>query len=193
MFRRTRIIGIVGVALVLVPSAFAQQGERFQEAPQWHQALQARSEGMNERYLPTKSSPVIVGERFQAAPQWHQALSARSEALNKQHGLGAYAVSSIDARERSLTAKSEAQLAAATYPDWFERAAATAIRDGRGVYVADDRFDFNPNEVPTTVTATSSGRDIDVPQVGVGLGIGLLLVLGLYLAMRFTRIRPVAH
>jgi hypothetical protein len=43
------------------------------------------------------------------------------------------------------------------------------------------------------VTATSSGREIDLPQVGIGFGIGLLLALGLYLAMRFTRIRPLAH
>lgn len=100
---------------------------------------------------------------------------------------------SLDAREQALTAKSKAQLATAPYPDWFERAAQAAIRDGRGVVVADDRFDLHPQTVPTTVTATSSGREIDFPQVGIGLGIGLLLALGLYLAVRFTRIRPVAH
>ncbi len=192
MTRSIRIISIVGVALMLVPAAFAQ-GERFQEAPQWHQALQARSEGMNEKYLPTQSSPVVVGERFQEAPQWQKALEARSEGLNKQYGLGEYAVSSVDARERSLIAKSEAQMAATPYPDWFERAATAAIRDNRGVYVADDRFDLHPQTVPTTVAATSSGREIDFPQVGIGIGLVILLGLGLFLTIRLTRMPPVAH
>jgi hypothetical protein len=168
-------------------------GERFQEAPQWQQALMARSEAMNQRYGLDKSSPVVVGERFQQAPQWQQALTARSEGLNRQHGLGEYAVSSIDARERALTTKSEVQLASTPYPDWFERAAAnTAARDNRQI-VVDDRFDLHPQDVPAPVATTSSGREIDFPQVGVGLGIGVLLALGLYLAIRFTRVRPVAH
>ncbi|HET9438001.1 MAG TPA: hypothetical protein VFO64_07350 [Gaiellaceae bacterium] len=191
MTRTIRILTIVGVALVLVPSAFAT-GERFQEAPQWHQALMARSEAMNQKYLPDRSSPIVVGERFQQAPQWQQALTARSQGLNQQYELGDYGVSSVDARERSLTAKHEAQVAATPYPDWFERAATAAIRDNREI-VVDDRFDLHPQQVPTTVTATSSGREIDAPQIGIGLGLGVLLALGLYLAVRFTRIRPVAH
>jgi hypothetical protein len=191
MTRSIRIISIVGVALMLVPAAYAK-GERFQESPQWLQALQARSEGMNELYQQKSSSPVVVGERFQEASPQYQALAVRSEALNKQYGLGEYAVSSVDARERSQVAKSEAQLASAPSPDWFERAANAAIRDNREV-VVDDRFDLHPQTVPTTVAATSSGREIDFPQIGIGLGVGLLLALGLYLATRMTRIRPVAH
>lgn len=99
----------------------------------------------------------------------------------------------LDARENSQTAKYEAQLASTSAPDWFERAAAAAIRDNRGVVVVDDRFDLHPQNVPVTATATSSRREIDFPQVGIGLGIGLLLALGLYLAMRFTHSRPVTH
>jgi hypothetical protein len=167
-------------------------GERFQGAPQWHQALMARSEAMNQKYGLGGSSSPVVGERFQQAPQWQQALAARSEALNRQNGLGEYSVSSIDARERALTAKHDAQVAATPYPDWFERAANTAIRDTRQI-VVDDRFDLHPQDVPTPVAATSSGREIDFPQVGIGLGIGLLLALGLYLTVRFTRVRPLAH
>jgi hypothetical protein len=165
-------------------------GERFQQAPQWQQALLVRSKAMNEKYQSEQSSPV-VGERFQPAPQWQQALSARSEALNQQHQLGEYSVSSIDAREQALTAKYEAQMASTLAPDSFERAANAAIRDHREI-VVDDRFRLDPTNVPT-VTATSSGREIDFPQVGIGLGIGLLLAIGLYLAVRFTRIRPLAH
>jgi hypothetical protein len=214
----TLIIGIAVSALaVAVPTAFAKGqpvdsprvaqlllekngtvdrsivGERFQETPQWHQALMARSQAMNDTYLPGESTPV-VGERFQQAPQWQQALSARSEALNRQNGLGEYTVSNIDAREKALTAKSEAQMAATPYPDWFERAANTAVRDYRGTVVVDDRFDLHPKDISATVApASSSGREIDFPQVGIGLGLGILLALGLYLTVRITRVPPVAH
>lgn len=210
----TLIIGIAVTALaVAVPTAFAQEsprvaqlleekngtvdrsifGERFQQAPQWQQALMARSEAMNEKYLPKSGTPVVVGERFQQAPQWQQALEARSEGLNRQYQLGEFSVSNIDAREKALVAKSEAQMATTPYPDWFERAAANAAIGERREVVVDDRFDLHPKDVPTTVEATSSGREIDYPQVGIGLGLGILLALGLYLTVRHTRIRPVAH
>ena len=96
-------------------------------------------------------------------------------------------LSALDARERSLATKQVAQPA----PDWFERAGAAAVRDYRAP-VVDDRFTIDPTAGPSVVTV-SSGRDIELPQIGIGLGLGLLLALGLYLAMRFTRIRPVAH
>jgi hypothetical protein len=191
MTRMIRIITVAGVALVLAPSAFAQTGERFQEAPQWHQALMARSEGMNQRYQAQSTTPV-VGERFQKPSQWLLALEARSEALNRQNGLGEYAVSAIDARERALTAKSEAQMAVTPYPDWFERAANTAIRDNRGVVVGDDHFNLRPEDI--SATATSSGREVDFPKIGIGVALGLMLVLALYFAFRGPRLgRPLAH
>jgi hypothetical protein len=178
MTRRIRILTVVGVALVLVPSAFAK-GERFQEAPQWHQALMARSEGMNQRYIPAESTPVVVGERFQQPPQWHQALTARGEALNREHRLGEYAFRSGDARDRTPT-QPAAQTAVATHPDRFIR--------------GDDFVRLDVADVPSvSVAKTDSGREIDVPQIGIGLGLGVLLALGLYLAVRLTRVRPIAH
>ena len=110
----------------------------------------------------------------------------RAAALQQQN-----ATEMLDARESSQTAKYEAQLASVPSPDWFERAANAAIRDNRGGPVFDDRFNLHPQDVPTT--ATSSGREFDLPKVGIGLGLGLVLALGLYLAVRGTRIRPVAH
>ena len=47
--------------------------------------------------------------------------------------------------------------------------------------------------MPTSVASESSGSDRDWSQLGIGFGIGLLLAIGLYLAMRFTRIRTFAH
>lgn len=96
-------------------------------------------------------------------------------------------ISSLDAREQSFATKQVVQPA----PDWFERAASAAVRDYRAP-VVDDRFTIDPTAGPTVVTV-SAGRDIELPQIGIGLGLGLLLALGLYLAMRYTRIRPVAH
>jgi hypothetical protein len=86
----------------------------------------------------------------------------------------------LNAREGALTAKYDAQVGS------------TPVRDSREI-VVDDRFRLHPQSVSTPVTATSSGREIDLPQIGIGFGFGLLLALGLYLAMRFTRIRPLAH
>jgi hypothetical protein len=178
MTRRIRILTVVGVALVLVPSAFAK-GERFQEAPQWHQALMARSEGMNQRYVPAQSTPVVVGERFHRPSQWHQALAARSEALNRQYRLGEYAFRSGDARDRTPT-QPPTQTAVAAHSDTFLR--------------GDDFVRLDVADVPVVpVAETSSGREIDVPQIGIGLGLGILLALGLYLAVRLTKVRPVAH
>jgi hypothetical protein len=201
MTRRIRIISIIGAALVLAPSAFAQQGERFQEAPQSHQALTVRSEGMNQRNGLGQDSPAI------------KALQLRSEALNRQHGLGGYAQSNvavlnarerafatksqvvstspIDARERALSTKVELQLASDFYADGF--AQAVKPRDVNVGPVRDDRFRLDPTAGSEPVTATSSARDIEWSQLGIGFGIGLVLALGMYLAARYTRIRPVAH
>ena len=59
--------------------------------------------------------------------------------------------------------------------------------------VRDDRFHLQDNSTPTSVSATSSGTEIEWGQIGIGFGIGLVLALGLYLAMRFTQIRRLAH
>jgi hypothetical protein len=50
---------------------------------------------------------------------------------------------------------------------------------------------------PSNPVVTSSGTgwnvELDWSQLGIGVGMGLLLALGLYLAVRVTRIRPLAH
>ena len=115
----------------------------------------------------------------------------------------------------------------AVAPDWFERAAIAAQRDGFIVRKPDSHDVVRPVAegyidaaaraqridivVPTARTdafersapplgsptgsteAVGSGSDRDWSQLGMGFGIGLLLALGLYLAMRFTRTRPLAH
>jgi hypothetical protein len=46
---------------------------------------------------------------------------------------------------------------------------------------------------PSSTDATGSGSDRDWSQLGIGFGLGLLLAVGLFLAMRMTRVRPLAH
>ena len=48
-------------------------------------------------------------------------------------------------------------------------------------------------EVPTSAPTGGSGVELDWHQLGIGFGMGLVLALVLYLGMRFTRIRPLAH
>ncbi len=50
-----------------------------------------------------------------------------------------------------------------------------------------------PSDPVTTPSSTGSGTELDWPQIGIGFGMGLLLALGLYLAMKTTRHRPLAH
>ena len=75
----------------------------------------------------------------------------------------------LDARERSQTAKRDAQLASASTPDLRRPSA------------------------PTAAAATSSRRPTDLLQVGLGFGIGVVLTIGLFLAVRVTRVHRLAH
>jgi hypothetical protein len=99
----------------------------------------------------------------------------------------------LDARERSLEARERSfeTTRVLVAPDAFERAVEAAIRDNP-TPVVDDRFRIDPTNDQSPVTV-GSGRDLELPQIGIGLGIGLMLALGLFLAMRYTRGRQLAH
>jgi len=102
-------------------------------------------------------------------------------------------LSPLDAREAAFGAKRDAQLASVPGPDAFERAVNTHQRS-QPVVVVDDRFrlDANTGVQPAPVQVTSADG-VEWPQVGIGLGIGLLLMIGLYLGLKATRQRPLAH
>jgi hypothetical protein len=94
-----------------------------------------------------------------------------------------------DAHQRAFApghepAGSSGLVGASTY-DAHERAFAPGSVS-RGVVAAP----VAPTLAPQTVT---SDRTAEWPQIGLGVGVGLLLALGLYIAMRHTRIRPLAH
>jgi hypothetical protein len=46
---------------------------------------------------------------------------------------------------------------------------------------------------PVATVGTGSGSELEWPQLGIGFGLGLLLAVGLFLAMRMTKVRPLAH
>lgn len=103
--------------------------------------------------------------------------------------VGAY----TDAHERGVVTPSGIESVPGSYVDANERVGTTqtfsqessTYRDGgeRGTIPAG----------PAVVAATGSSSEIDWPQIGIGFGVGIALALGLLLAMRFTKIRPLAH
>jgi hypothetical protein len=83
--------------------------------------------------------------------------------------------SMLDARERSVAAKSVAMTVTTSDP------------------VRDDRFRLDPSSIATPAATISTARDVEWLQIGMGFGGGILLALGLFLAMRMTRVRQAAH
>lgn len=68
---------------------------------------------------------------------------------------------------------------------------ATLVEQGSGS-VGSDHVRLDPNEASRAVSV-SSGSEIEWSQLGIGFGLGILLVAGLWLAMRMTKGRPLAH
>jgi hypothetical protein len=179
MTRKSSFITAVGAALVLaLPATAAAHDRDFVQAPQWKQALMVRSLGLNERYELGVYAPKVQGPSFHitGVSQAEQALRIRSEALNEQYGLGDQAGSSVpmlDAREHAFTTKRVDQ-PTVSGRDVVSTLEKPAVTDGGTVDV-------------------TGGTEIQWSQIGAGLGIGALLVLGLWLALKATRQRPLAH
>ena len=96
------------------------------------------------------------------------------------------ATSVLDARERALVAKQDAEPA----PGWFGRfAAAHSMRDP----VGDDRVRGNPTDTTTTPVTASSGRDVEWPQIGIGFALAIALGIGVLLLLRPTDNRPLTR
>ena len=68
---------------------------------------------------------------------------------------------------------------------------ATLVGQGSGSVVS-DHVRLDSNEASPTVSV-SSGSEIEWSQLGIGFGLGILLIAGLWLAMRMTKGRPLAH
>ena len=169
MFRKSTLFTTVGAALVLAlpATALGQSSERFGNGP----VIQTQPEEQGNQ---TSAGMLDARER---------SLVAKAQVEQ---------TSPLDAREAAFGAKRDAQLATVPGPDAFERAV-TTHENSKPVIVVDDRFRLpNTGVEPGPVQVTNS-RDVEWPQVGIGLGIGVLLMIGLYLALKATRQRPLAH
>jgi hypothetical protein len=211
MFRKSTTITAVGAALVLAlpATALGQSSERFGEGPvnqfdaQATEAQVLRGRALDRyygigEYSGAKADPATQAQilRGQALGRYYEGtkvvmLNARERSLEAKAQVEQS--SPLDAREASFGAKRDAQLANVPGPDAFERAVIANERS-KPVIVVDDRFRLDPSTggEPGPVQTTNT-RDIEWPQVGIGLGIGVLLMIGLYMALKATRQRPLAH
>ena len=69
----------------------------------------------------------------------------------------------------------------------------TLVEQGSRSVGTDDQVRLDPNNVPSSAVSVTSGSEIEWPQLGIGFGLGILLVAGMWLAMRMTKGRPLAH
>ncbi len=206
MFRKSTTITAVGAALVLAlpATALGQSSERFGEGPvnqfesQATEAQVLRGQALGRYYEGTKVDPATQAQilRGQALGRYYEGtkvvmLNARERSFDAKSQVAES--SPLDAREAAFGAKRDAQLTEVPGPDAFERAVIANERS-KPVIVVDDRFRLDPNTgvEPGPVQVTNT-RDIEWPQVGIGFGIGLVLMIGLYLALKATRQRPLAH
>jgi hypothetical protein len=167
------IIGIAGAALVLgVPAAFGKVEPGVSKYPDAvERAVFAR-----EQVQRIDAGLGNMPDAFERA------------VLAKERGSVIWTY--VDAHGRSALAGDRQSLSAASrYPDAFQRALVT---ESTRRVLADSHDRIAPTSTPV-VAAVDSGRDVEWPQVGIGFGIGILLALGLGMALRFTRIRQLAH
>ena len=88
MKARTKGPILVACAIVALIGSSAAVSRDGGDHEQWRKALEARSEGLDERYGRGAYAPVTVGQVATSEPAWMRALRLRSEALNGQYGLG---------------------------------------------------------------------------------------------------------
>ena len=81
--------GITVVAVASVSAAIGAGAAMTSSAPPWLDALNQRSEAVNEEYgLGDHAQRRALGS---PGPNWREALATRSEAMNRYYGLGEYA------------------------------------------------------------------------------------------------------
>ena len=77
--------------------------------------------------------------------------------------------------------------------DHGDAAQAKIEQQGSSSVASRDQVGLDPNSQSAPTVSASSGSSIEWPQLGIGFGLGILLVAGLWLAIRMTKGRPLAH
>ena len=107
------------------------------------------------------------------------------------------ATAAFYANERATLAQQSAspvrQSDSAATAAYLANERATLVEQGRGSVASRDQVRLDPKNVPSPTVSVSSGSEIEWPQLGIGFGFGILLVAGLWLTMRMTKGRPLAH
>jgi hypothetical protein len=105
------------------------------------------------------------------------------------------ATAAFYANERATLAQSDSPARQGDSPAtaaFYANERATLVEQGSSVG-SRDHVRLDPNNAPSPAVSVSSGSEIEWPQLGIGFGFGILLVAGLWLTMRMTKGRPVAH
>jgi len=163
MTPKISLVTVVAVALVAVPAALGES-----RTPDVFE----RAAAAHQRSTPIVS-PDAVDRALAAKLALQSAPIVSPDALDR--------VEAFSAQSRPITS-----------PDAVDRAVAARADYGNRIVFEDYRL-RDPVNVPVASSTISSGWDIEWPQIGMGFGFGVLLALGLVLALRYTRIRPLAH
>jgi hypothetical protein len=193
MTRRISLtIGVAAVALAIgVPTALGK-GQAPQSAVEYFKANELATLVQSDKpsaveYFKANELATLVESGKPSAVEYFRA-NELATLVQSESALGGYR----DAHERTVGTGNQAAVAA--YRDSFERrhVARTGLESNVATYR--DAFErSNPQTASVTSSPVGSGTEIEWPQVGIGLALGVALMLGLLLAMRITRIRPLAH
>jgi hypothetical protein len=193
MTPKISLVTVVAVAVVAVPAAWGGQApdafERAVTAKLASQSLpQPNPRGMlasdsvesARQAQPFNIRDVLASDSVESA-------KAETQLINPRDVLASDSVESARAESQPIN------LREVLASDSVE-ASGTARTSVDQRLVADNyREPSKPVSRPTTIAASDSGREIEWSQIGMGFGLGILLAVGLFLAMRSTRIRQLAH
>ena len=203
--RITLIIGIAVAALAVgVPAAFGEGSLGGSQEP---------SDGVKYFYSVERATAAQAGETALSSyrdafergsvtkPGVHSSLSGYRDAFERgtpeTAALQTSQMMAEDGFDKAVALANQRGLGSVlTYRDSFERA--TPVKPVTGLHSKRDTYRDGaeravPIAGPSEVATISSGRELHWPQIGIGFGIGIALMFGLWLAMRVTRIRPLAH
>ena len=215
MTPKTSLVTAVAVALVAVPAAWGAQAPDVIERAVTGGKLASQSlpqpnpRGMlasdwserEQQAQPFNLRQVLASDSVESARQQAQPFNLRNvlasdsvESARQQ--AQPFNLRDVLASDSVESAKAESQpfnLRDVLASDSVE-AYGTALTSVDRRIVGDNyREPPKPVNRPTTIAASDSGREIEWSQIGMGFGLGILLAIGLFLAMRSTRVRHLAH
>jgi hypothetical protein len=144
------------------------------------------SVGLGQQYAPDALERAVAANQLgqSSTPRYSDSATAAMTVDKHSLSVSRYSDSATASIEHAVLAREQAQREAALqYADYSDSV--------DGALWAGTTPDVSPPVAETS--ATGSGSEIEWPQIGFGLGLGILLGFGIFLAMRFIRVRPLAH